>query len=72
MVESLHGLHEWKNINYFLLLLLLLLLLPLLPGLSDPFVELSLLPNWLFPDKQAKTATKKQTVDPHFNEELYL
>ena len=41
-------------------------------GLSDPFVELSLLPNWLFPDKQAKTSTKKQTVDPLFNEEFLL
>jgi BAI1-associated protein 3 len=41
-------------------------------GLSDPFVEMSLHPRSLFIDKQVKTTTKKQTVDPVYNEEFLL
>jgi hypothetical protein len=41
-------------------------------GLSDPFVELSLQPYSLFTDKQLKTSTKKQTLDPVYNEEFLL
>ena len=44
-------------------------------GLSDPFVELFLLPEWLFPAsarEQYKTAVHKQTLDPVFNEEFRL
>ena len=44
-------------------------------GLSDPFVELSLLPEWLFTAsarEHHKTAVHKQTLDPVFNEEFKL
>ena len=44
-------------------------------GLSDPFVELSLLPEWLFPESAReffKTTVHKQTVDPVFNEEFRM
>ena len=41
-------------------------------GLSDPFVEMSLHPYSLFTDKQLKTSTKKQTLDPLYNEEFLL
>ena len=44
-------------------------------GLSDPFVELSLLPEWQFTAcarEFYKTAVHKQTLDPVFNEEFKL
>ena len=44
-------------------------------GLSDPFVELSLLPEWLFPESAKelfKTTVQKQTVDPVFNQEFKM
>lgn len=46
-----------------------------LAGLSDPFVELSLLPEWQFTASARefyKTAVHKQTLDPVFNEEFKL
>ena len=44
-------------------------------GLSDPFVELSLLPEEMFSDsseKQFKTTVQKQTLDPFYHEEFML
>ena len=45
------------------------------PGFSDPYVELTLMPDWLFPDtvkKKFKTAVHEKTLDPFFNEDFFL
>ena len=44
-------------------------------GLSDPFVQLTLVPPWVFTEssgKHFKTDVQKQTLDPFFNETFKL
>lgn len=45
-------------------------------GLSDPFVQLTLMPTWAFAktsnNKHFKTTVRKQTLDPFFNESFKL
>ncbi len=44
-------------------------------GLSDPFVELTLMPPWNFghtQSKKQKTSVKKETVNPVFNEDILM
>ena len=44
-------------------------------GLSDPFVQLTLVPPWIFTEssrKNFKTSVQKQTLDPFFNETFKL
>ena len=45
------------------------------PGLSDPFVQLTLMPPWVFSESSSehfKTSVLKQTLDPFFNESFKL
>ncbi len=48
---------------------------PLPTGLSNPFVELTLMPPWQFghtQSKKQKTPVKKKTVNPVFNEDFIM